>query len=135
MTMNESTALDVLAKAAAGLLFLSETDAPLVPFFWPSEDDAALTPARLLELAKAKPDAPVKTATLAHFFRNAIKEKSWHNEEEKAEVEKFKSLVATLKSTLKKPQVFRVGEVSIDVYVVGVVEGGYAGLQTRVVET
>ncbi|RYZ63142.1 MAG: nuclease [Proteobacteria bacterium] len=135
MSMNESTALDVLAKATSGLLFLSETDAPLVPFFWPNEDTAPLAPARLLELANAKPDSPIKTVTLAHFFRNATKEEAWHNEEEQAEVERFKALVATLKSTLKKPQVFRVGEVSIDVYIVGLVEGGYAGLQTRVVET
>lgn len=135
MTMNKSTVLDTLTKATEGLLFMSETDAPFVPFFWPSEDSTPLTPARLLEFAQKKADEPIRTVTLAQFFRNATKEEAWHNDEEKAEVERFKALGTTLKSTLKKPQVFRVGEINIDVYIVGLIEEGYAGIQTRVVET
>ncbi|BCM90581.1 hypothetical protein IAD21_02435 [Abditibacteriota bacterium] len=136
--IDSTTTVGLLQKATEGLLFQSETDAPLVPFFWPEADAATLSPlstSRVLALSDSKPDAPIKTTTLATFFRNATREESWHNKEEKAEVEKFRALVATIKSTLKKPQVFRVGEVTIDVYIVGIVEGGYAGLKTQVVET
>ena len=136
--MDDSTshpALAALQEAAKGLLVMSETDAPLVPFFWPSEKKVPLTPTILLELIQTKPDMPVKTTTLATFFRSSIKEETWHNDEEKAEIEKFKTLVATIKRILTKPQVFRVGQIDMDVYIVGGVDDGYGGLQTRVVET
>lgn len=136
---NESTSehavLEALRNAAEGLLFQSETDAPLLPFFWPDDHADALTPECVLQLTQVPEGAPVKVVTLAAFFRAATKEQAWHNEQEKAEVEKCKALVATLKTTLKRPQVFRVGETSINVYIVGAVEGGYAGLLTHVVET
>lgn len=124
-----------LQQASEGLLFLSETDAPLVPFFWPDSSDEKLTTARFEQLAKSPKDAPIKTVKLDSFFRNATKSENWHNDEEKAQVERFKQLVKTIKAELKDVQVFRVGETSIDVYIVGQVEGGYAALQTKVVET
>ena len=77
----------------------------------------------------------IKTVSLGAFFRPTTKEEDWHNEEEQAEVKRFQGLVAKIKATLEHPQVFRVGETNIDVYAVGAVEGGWAGLQTRVVET
>jgi hypothetical protein len=135
--IDSKSTLDILQKATQGLLLQSETDAPLVPFFWPADGEGttSLAPQRLLQFAGAESDTAVKTTTIATFFRNATKEESWQNAEEKAEVTRFKALVTTLKSTLRKPQVFRVGEVTIDVYIVGNVEGGYAGLKTQVVET
>jgi hypothetical protein len=57
------------------------------------------------------------------------------NEEERAQVTRFQELVKTLKDALDDVNVFRVGETRIHVYVVGKVEGGYAGLKTLVVET
>ncbi len=136
--IDAKTTLDLLQKATEGLLFQSETDAPLVPFFWPEAGAATVYPlssTRVLTLSGTNPETPIKTTTLATFFRNATKEESWHGAEERADVNKFKMLIETIKSTLKMPQVFRVGEVTIDVYVVGIVEGGYAGFKTQVVET
>jgi hypothetical protein len=128
-------AIEPLKQAAEGLLFASETDAPLEAFFWPHEDKSKLTPETLITLAGVAPDTPIKSVKLETFFRPATKEEEWHNEEEKAQVARFKELVKTLKDTLDDVKVFRVGETRIDVYVVGKVEGGYAGLKTLVVET
>lgn len=130
-----SPALGPLQEAAAGLLFPSETDAPLVPFFWPAEPADTLTPARVAELAGAAADAPVQSVKLETFFRPVTKEEDWHNDEEQAQVQRFRELVKTIKATLREVQVFRVGNTKIDVYIVGQVEGGYAGLKTQVVET
>jgi hypothetical protein len=131
----ENTATARLDQAAQGLLFPSETDAPLIPFFWPDAAPGDLTPERLAELAKTPPDQPIKSVKLDTFFRPVTKAEEWHNDEEKAEVEKFKTLVKTIKDTLAEVKVFRVGETKMDVYIVGKVEGGYAGLKTQVVET
>ena len=128
-------AIETLKHATDGLLFPSETDAPLEPFFWPHDDDSKLTPETLAPLAGVAADTPVKSVKLETFFRPATKEEEWHNEEEKAEVKKFQALVEAIKETVKRPQVFRVGDTNIDVFIVGSVEGGYAGLQTKVVET
>lgn len=128
-------AVATLQKAAAGLLFPSETDAPLEPFFWPAEKAPALTPDQVAQLASAPAEAAIKTVKLDTFFRPATTEEGWHNKEEKAQVQRFQELVNTIKDTLEEVKVYRVGETSVDVYIVGQVEGGYAGLKTKVVET
>lgn len=127
--------LQVLQAAAEGLLCPSETDAPLTAFFWPDTEMSPLTPEHFRELASLSAEAPVKTVTLTSFFRPTTKEEDWHNEEEQAEVKRFQALVATLRATLQHLQVFRAGETKADVYIIGAVEGGWAGLQTVVVET
>ena len=123
-------------KPSDGLLFISETDAPLTPFFWPDADATApITEERLRELAEVPDDASVKTTSLTAFFAPLPKMRIGTTTRKKAEVARFVSLVETLKSILKKPQVWRIGETKVAVYVVGAVEGGWAGVQTKVVET
>jgi len=136
----EASFVKALRQAATGLLFPSETDAPLEPFFWPDAvkpngENEALTAEGLATLAGVPLDTPIKTVKLESFFRPALKEEEWHNAEERAQAAKFQGLVKTLKATLTDVKVFRVGETSIDVYIVGKVEGGFAGLRTTVVET
>lgn len=126
--------VETLRQAVAGLLFPSETDAPFEPFFWPGDAAAPPDPADVARLSGAS-DAPVKKVKLETFFRPATKAETWHNDEEKALVARFEELVRTLKTTLKDPVVFRVGKTQSDAYIVGMVEGGYAGLKTQVVET
>jgi hypothetical protein len=43
--------IETLKQAAEGLLFPSETDAPLELFFWPHEDSPKLMPEALTSLA------------------------------------------------------------------------------------
>lgn len=127
---SENEIVQELETVAAELLFPSETDAPLIPFFWSSDSEPGAVE-RLRDIASKASSG----TTVDKLFRNTTKSEDWHNEEEKAQVEKFRQLVKTIKATLRDVQVFRVGETSIDVYIVGQVEGGYAGLQTKVVET
>src|SRR5690606_33126609 len=100
MTVN-TPILEVLHRAADGLLFPSETDAPLVPFFWPDERPSTPTPGLLREKAGVAPDAKIKSVRLETFFRPATREEEWHNAEEKAEVARFRELVRTLRRTLR----------------------------------
>ena len=58
--------LALLKKACRGLIFPSETDAPLEPFLW--EDGSDMTPAQLLTLTDADADTPVEIMELADFF-------------------------------------------------------------------
>jgi histidine triad (HIT) family protein len=117
--------LDALKKAAQGLRYTSETDAPLEAFAW--QTTGPLTPERLLESEGADEETPVETSTLEDFFYAVPPE-------DKA---KFDALAKTLKGLLKDIKVFEVGEeAEKDAYIVGTTsEGKWAGLKTLVVET
>jgi hypothetical protein len=70
------------------------------------------------------------------FFAIATQEEDWHDEEERETVKLFQNLVSVLKQNLSQLQVYRVGNIEIDVYIVGVTDGGgLAGLSTKLVET
>jgi hypothetical protein len=63
-------------------------------------------------------------------------EEDWHDEDEKAEVQRFKDLVKAIKDNLSDVKVFLAGGgAEKDAYVVGRTESGWAGLKTKVVET
>lgn len=136
--MSDSTpnpAVQTLQDAAQGLLFPSETDAPLLPFFWPQAAPAAPTPELVAQQTKVPADAPIKSQSIARFFAPATKEEEWHNDEEREQVRRFRHLLEVIQATLKDVKAFRIGETDIDVYIVGSVQDGLAGLQTKVVET
>jgi hypothetical protein len=114
-----------LKDATKGLLFPSETDAPIEVFAWPGgagpPDEAALR-----ANAKVDKSAPVERITLADLAKT-IPEESRGD---------FLPLFGLLAHHLSGTTVFKVGEVNIDVYVVGrTTDGQFAGIKTRVVET
>ena len=123
-----------LQQASKGLLFLSESDAPFEVIHWPAQGE--LTPAKLLQLTHHPPDAPVEIVSLDEFFDTPTAEEDWHDEEERETVQRFENLVSVLKQNLSQLQVYRVGSIEIDVYIIGVTDGGeWAGLSTKLVET
>ena len=131
--MTDSIA-DQLQKASEGLLFLSETDAPFAVITWPTQGE--LNQVKLLQLTNHPPDAPVKVVTVDDFFAIATLEEDWHDEEEREIVKRFQHLVSVLKQNLSNIQVYRVGSIEIDAYIVGVTpSGNWMGLSTQLVET
>lgn len=123
-----------LKQASESLFFLSETDAPFEVISWQTQEE--LTPAKLLQLMNHPPDAPLAIVSVDEFFDVAHAEEDWHDEEERETVQRFQNLVNILKQNLSQLQVYRVGSVEIDAYIVGVRDGGeWAGLSTKLVET
>jgi Nuclease A inhibitor-like protein len=132
--MAKSSVVQALAKASQGLQFQSETDAPFEAFEWEGQEGKP-DKARVLEAAGLPASTAVKVKTLAAFFKGATTEQSWHDDQEKAEVEKFKQLVKALTETLTDIKVFQAGKGEADVFIVGRGGSGWAGLKTKVVET
>jgi hypothetical protein len=131
--MTDSIA-DQFQQASKGLLFLSESDAPFEVIHWPAQGE--LTPPKLLQLTGHPPDAPVELRTVDDFFAIATQEEDWHDQDERETVQRFHNLVSILKQNLSQLQVYRVGSIDIDAYIVGVTPGGeWAGLSTKLVET
>ena len=124
-----------LERAAAGLLFRSEADHPLRPFVWPGDEPFSLE--RLLELRNYPPGTPVETFDVAQFFRHAVAAPAEpHDPAAHRSARRFRALVSTLKKNLEAITVYKIGEIEIDVYIIGrTCDGRYVGLSTKVVET
>jgi hypothetical protein len=79
---------------------------------------------------------PVREVAFDKFFADLTKEEDWHEEEEKAMVEKYRNLVEVLRAQLSDLKVFRVGETEVTIDVVGKApSGNWAGVKTAAVET
>lgn len=137
VAMNDetSTLITRLKEATAGLLWMSEIDAPLEVIHWPPALPD-LTTERLLELTDHPLTTPVERIAIDDFFAGATEEQAWFGEEERAIAQRYQDLVAMLKQSLSHLQGYRVGEVNIDIYIVGQTESGdWVGLATQAVET
>lgn len=128
--------IDTLKKASDGLLCMSESDYPFEVFLWEAMSKEALTSEKLLEQTNHSKDTPVEVEDFDYFFEIAAQEQDWHTLKEKETVNKYQNLVKTLKEKLSDVEVYRIGTVNIDVYIIGKTpSGNLAGLLTKVVET
>jgi Nuclease A inhibitor-like protein len=133
MTSRDTTLLDNLKQASQGMLYTSESDYPFDVFSWKTN---TLTPEQVLIETKHPENTPVQVWELDKFFAPALEQKDWHGPKEKEIVAQYQHLLHTLQATLSDLQVYRVGEIELDVYIVGKTpEGSLAGLSTKVVET
>ncbi|MCC5637525.1 nuclease A inhibitor family protein [Nostoc sp. CHAB 5844] len=125
-----------LQQTSHGLLMMSESEYPFEVVFWPSQAQEPLTNEKLLQLTTHPPETPIETVELDYFFRNCAEEKEWHDEIQKQDVQKFQTLIKTLKDNLTDIKVYRLGTIDIDVYIIGKTSSGdLAGISTKVVET
>jgi hypothetical protein len=118
MSRDELTAI---MKAAEGLLYPSETDAPFDAVRWGSRgtlDEA---------VAKVAKGRLVRETTVGDFFEEL---------EGSDEGKRWKELRGTIEAGLSGVRVFRIGERQVDVYVVGRGRAGeWVGVHTESVET
>lgn len=123
-----------LGRAAAGLLFPSESDAPLTPYRWAGAGEP--TPAALREALALAPETPVETVTARDFFAGVTEAPEGASAEERAQAARFHALVELLSGALADLRVYRVGAVDVDAFVLGRhPSGAWLGLRTHLVET
>ncbi|MCF2152160.1 nuclease A inhibitor family protein [Desmonostoc muscorum LEGE 12446] len=125
-----------LKQASDGLLMLSESEYPFEFFLWSNQAQEPMTAQKLLQLTGHLQETSIEEVELDYLFRNCAQEKEWHDEIQKQNVQKYQLLIKTLKENLTDIRVYRVGTISIDVYVVGKTPSrDLAGISTKVVET
>ncbi|MEH1839561.1 MAG: nuclease A inhibitor family protein [Nostoc sp.] len=125
--------VEKLKEASSSLLMMSESDYPFEVVRW--EGAAPATQEKILQLTGSQ-DLPVEVVDLDYLFRNCAFEQEWHNEFQKKDVQKFQTLVQTLKDNLSDISVYRVGRINIDAYIIGQTkDGDLAGIVTKLVET
>ena len=129
MTAKEIT--DRLSILSKDLLFPSESDYPLEPFIWES---ATLSPETILTRSHKPLDTAIESITLEEFFAQVTADQDWYDDEDRAIAQRFRDLQAAI-ATLENVQVFKVGTVEIDVYIVGAIGPDLVGLKTTFIET
>jgi hypothetical protein len=107
-----------LSRAAAGLLFMSESDYPFEVIQW--EGTTQITPDFIRRIAGEAEDSPVQELEVENFLDSG----------------RYQRLLSELQSELSSLKAYKVGRINMPVYLVGrSSEGSWLGLATRVVET
>lgn len=123
-------ALDAIRSSLAGLLYPSETDAPIELAAWP----AGPSPDQLCAALGAAAGYELRDG--ASFFAGPARTSPWPDPAEQERAARFRELQRQVEAHLRGLRVCRVGRVRIDLYLIGVAPGGaLAGLRTFVVET
>lgn len=122
-----------LDDACRGLVYVSETDSPIVPVLSATPND--VTVEEFIKNA-VRSNGPVEKRPTAAFFDRLTSEKAWQNEEERSNAGRFSKLRAIVLEQLDGTATYRIGRVQVDIFVLGRdAEGSIAGIRTRSVET
>ncbi|MFN4815886.1 MAG: nuclease A inhibitor family protein [Pseudanabaena sp.] len=129
--MTAKEIIDRLSTLSKDLLFPSESEYPLEPFTWES---TSLTPETILTRSQKPADTLIESITLEEFFAPVTTDEDWFEDEDRQVAQRFRDLQAAI-ATLENAQVFRLGKIEIDVYIVGAIGPDLIGLKTTVIET
>jgi hypothetical protein len=78
----------------------------------------------------------IESVSLTDLFEPVLTIEDWYEDAELALVDRYTNLLDSINTNLSEVQVFRVGEVEIDIYIIGKTPtGDIIGLKTRSVET
>jgi nuclease A inhibitor-like protein len=118
-------------QLSEGLLYMSETDAPLNYYELVQEKSQQWPPStvsQFLQLIGEDPAAPVEKLAPEKFFGDLRPGNEDHEDQVAA-------LRKAMTEELKNLEGFRVGEIQIKIFVLGEGDSGVCGLQTLSVET
>jgi Nuclease A inhibitor-like protein len=125
--------IDRLKQATTDLLWSSESDYPFEIVSWELGID--LTPSDLFSNIYDT-DLAIESIALTDLFEPVLTIEDWYEQVELDLVDRYTNLLDSIDTNLSEVQVFRVGEVEIDIYIIGKTPtGDIVGLKTRSVET
>lgn len=126
--------LQKLKEASEGLLYLSEADYPFE--IVQLEEPVGDLRGALLSLTGKEPGTPIERVDLNHFLRNQVRVYPESTPGQQARAQRFQRLQQVLQQELSGVEVYRIGEIDIDAFIVGRDKNGkWAGLRTRLIET
>ena len=130
--MTESELISQLKSHVNGLWLPSETEAPwTVPTWELTTGDEA----ELLRVLRRAVSTPITEISLEALMTQVQRRCRGYGEEGKQIAQRHRALFESLKTVGDRWRVFRVGEVTVDIVVVGETAAGYVALQTQSVET
>lgn len=123
-----------LEQSVKDLWYMSETDAEINVFLGEKAD--SVTKDSFARQIKISAETNIEEKDFAEFFKNLTAIQDWYGDEEKETAEKFSTVEKLLEENLTDLKVFKVGQIEIDIYVVGLdAESVLTGIKTKAVET
>lgn len=133
MTADATTLLQSIENASRGLLYPSESDFPIEPIEFGEEEP---TPEALLALRKLPSETRVDDPTLDAIFEGLTDVFEEASDDEQATSKRFQALKSLLEDNLEDIRIYRLGEVDMEIFVLGRhASGKWMGIRTNVVET
>ena len=127
------TLFSQLESLCEGLIYVSETDAPVTAFV--SETDS-LVGGNILQQITGKMVDRIDEVSFANFFERLTIVKDWYGDREKTQAKKFLDLQKLIEENLSDLKVFRIGEIRIQIFAGGFdSRGRLMGISTNAVET
>ena len=131
---NDGSLAGEIADGCKGLIYLSETDAPMLSLAGKQAD--TVTAETILQQTGRGADTPVEEVDLATFFARLTAINDWYDDARKASAKRFLDLQKLLEENLRELKVFKVGRIQLDIFVVGLDKDGcLVGVTTKAVET
>ena len=135
-SQNPEALLEQVTTVVAGLMWMSETDAPFEVLHWVDIPQDEMMPEKVLRQAQLPQQTSIENMTLDDFLAPVIEPQPWHTEAETHIAKQFQALQALLVQTLTHIQVYRCGTAELDIYVVGQIQkSDWLVLHTTAVET
>ncbi|BAZ46639.1 sugar-non-specific nuclease inhibitor NuiA homolog [Chondrocystis sp. NIES-4102] len=133
-SLSEPELVVALEKATKGLLWYSESEYFFQVICWSNVEN--FNSSVLLQYIDYPGEVNIVTKDFYSFFALVTQEQEWHSEIEKAETKRYQYLVNLLSNNLKDLQVYLVGSVVIDAYILGNLDSKtIIGLHTKIIET
>ena len=104
--------------ACDGLIYVSEIDAEVLPVSQKEIRKGSIE--GYSEVLGIAADEIVQTIPFDQFFVRLTEKKDWHGKREQDNAERWSRLRDFLESNLSRLKVLRVGEIRIDIYIVGI---------------
>ena len=125
---------DRITAVCDGLIYVSETDAPVVPFAASAATE--ITREAILHESGRDANDPVELTGFDDLFARLTAIKDWFGEREMKRAQKYLELKELLERSLTELKVLRIGAIRISIFVVGRDKNGCVmGVTTTAVET
>ena len=128
--------VESIARACEGLVVTSETDSDVSPVVFRAPRVTVIGREVVLALVGQDPATRCDEVSLREFFEPLGRRRDWHDRQDAEMAQGFRRLERVLRRRLDEPRVFRIGDRSIDVLVLGRArDGRVVGIRTSIVET
>jgi len=126
--------LSLISRACEGLIYISETDAPVTPIDLGASD--SINGEIILQRAGLKAGTEIDEVEVDRFFAKLTAIKDSQTGSQKARAKKFLALGKVLEKDLRSLKAYRFGQIRIDILIVGLDDAGHiVGVRTNAVET
>lgn len=123
-----------IKQVSEGLYYISETDAEIFPFI--GEKAEYVNAETIIKQTGKEGSVAVEERDFEDFFERLTAYQEWFGDEETEAADKFSKLKELLKANLRELKVFKLGEIEIDIFVVGLdSDNRLSGIKTEAVET